>query len=673
MFFHENPPLRHEPFKYKKQSAKTHRALKYRAEIDGLRSVAVLPVILFHAGYPSFSGGYIGVDVFFVISGFLITSIISSEMEKDTFTIARFYERRVRRILPALFVVLLSALPFAWLWLMPTDLKDFTTSLWSVIYFGSNFLFWKKTDYFQTAAELKPLLHTWSLSVEEQFYIFYPPILIYSRRFGQKFMFSCLIFLFSASLIAALWGGNNAPMAAFFLLPHRGWELLAGALAAFYLRSQKALFPLIWGNVFSILGIALVLLSIFTYDSQTPIPGRAALVPVIGTVLILLFSNEGNLIGKVLSAKPFVWVGLVSYSAYLWHQTIFALFKQRFGWHLFDVYTPALIVLTLGLAIISYWFIERPFRKQFTLKQLTVAMASCFILTAGAAAFFNGAINDNKMNIPSYRWAVSSADPELLSYVERRDVVMECSPSFPELGFRQCDFGDVSQPKRLVLWGDSLGAALLYGLDKIAKEKGIGGTAFLADGCPPVLGLRNTMVPQCTEATNSEILNRIKLKSDFKSVLIVGNIVGAMHATNVQIEHNPTSPAIVHDRIAATASELRSYGAKTYILEQGPIFPQNISQYVLQNLRRDRDNVPISVSRASHAASVADVKVLSDSVDVYIGMEDFYCNEIFCSSFDRDGKMIVWDTMHPTKYCSIKIAQHVMDLVARSTPWSTEN
>jgi peptidoglycan/LPS O-acetylase OafA/YrhL len=618
---------------------------------------------MYHAGYAYFCGGYVGVDVFFVISGFLITSIIFEEMENKTFTIAKFYERRARRILPALFFVLLCSIPFAWRWLMPSDLKDFTESLWSVLYFGSNFLFWRKTDYFQTAADLRPLLHTWSLSVEEQFYIIYPPILMYLRRFGPKFVLICLTSLLLASLFTAQWGVNNAPRAAFFLLPHRGWELLVGALAALYYRSRRAPLPLVLNTVFSLLGIALIFLPVFIYDGRTPFPGKAALVPVVGAGLILLFSDENNLVGRALSARPLVWIGLISYSAYLWHQVIFALFKQRFGSQLFDSYAPLLIAIAFGLACVSYWLVERPFRRRATVTQLIAVMTSCCIVAAAAGVVFEEVINRDKMLVPSYRMAVSLASPELLSYVERRDVEMECSPDVVEFGFRQCKFGDASQPKQLALWGDSLGAALLYGLDQIGKERGIGGMAFLADGCPPVLGLRNTIVPQCTIATNGEILKRIEQDPDFKRVLIVGNMIGAMHAPNVKIDNSPSSPAVVRERIATAASELRSRGKTTYLLEQGPSFPESVSQYEFENLRHGGDEPPLVVSRASHAAAVADVKVLRDVVDRYIGMESFYCDENSCSSYDRAGKMIVWDTVHPTRYGAIKIARHIIDVL----------
>ncbi|MGL4603794.1 MAG: acyltransferase family protein [Iodobacter sp.] len=209
--------------------------MKYRREIDGLRALAVLPVILFHAGFETFSGGFVGVDIFFVISGYLITTIILSELEQDKFSIVNFYERRARRILPVLFLVMLVCIPFAWLYLLPGDMKDFSQSLVAVSVSASNILFWRESGYFDTAAELKPLLHTWSLAVEEQYYFLFPLFLMLFWKLGKRWIVVTLGLLFVISLTVAQWAAYAKPTAAFFLLPTRGWELLIGAFAAFYL------------------------------------------------------------------------------------------------------------------------------------------------------------------------------------------------------------------------------------------------------------------------------------------------------------------------------------------------------------------------------------------------------------------------------------------------------
>lgn len=208
--------------------------MNYRREIDGLRALAVLPVILFHAGFQTFSGGFVGVDVFFVISGYLITSIILKEKQAGTFTLIGFYERRARRILPSLFVVMFVCSIFSWLWLLPSDMKMFSQSLVAVPAFASNILFYLTSSYFEPAAELKPLLHTWSLSVEEQYYVLYPIFLLIAWRVDKRWAVAILILLTGMSLAAAQYASATNPAFAFFLLPTRGWEILIGALVGFY-------------------------------------------------------------------------------------------------------------------------------------------------------------------------------------------------------------------------------------------------------------------------------------------------------------------------------------------------------------------------------------------------------------------------------------------------------
>jgi peptidoglycan/LPS O-acetylase OafA/YrhL len=208
--------------------------MKYRKEIDGLRALAVLPVILFHAGFTTFSGGFVGVDIFFVISGYLITTIIVDEMEKGKFSLFNFYDRRARRILPALFFVMLCTLPFAWFWMLPRDLKSFSESLVAVPLFASNILFYLTSGYFDTASVLKPLLHTWSLAVEEQYYVLFPLFLMLAWKLGKKWIISLLLLIAIVSLLAAQWGSPTHPSFTFYLLPTRGFEILIGALISFY-------------------------------------------------------------------------------------------------------------------------------------------------------------------------------------------------------------------------------------------------------------------------------------------------------------------------------------------------------------------------------------------------------------------------------------------------------
>ncbi|MDC1499595.1 acyltransferase [Amylibacter sp.] len=333
--------------------------MKYRAEIDGLRALAVVPVILFHAGFELFSGGFVGVDVFFVISGYLITTILIEDIENKRFSIVNFYERRARRILPALFFVMLVCIPFAWMWMLPNQMKDFSQSLVAVSLFASNILFWRESGYFDAAAEEKPLLHTWSLAVEEQYYVLFPIFLIFAWRFGKNRVFWMIVVMSVISLMLSEWGWRNKATANFYLAPTRAWELFSGSIAAFVVQKygvQK-------NNLLSLIGLAAIIFSIFCYDETTPFPSVYALVPVLGVVMLVLYADKETLAAKLLSTKGFVGVGLISYSAYLWHQPLFAFARIRSLEHPSVSLMLSLTLASLALAYFSWRYIEKPFRK----------------------------------------------------------------------------------------------------------------------------------------------------------------------------------------------------------------------------------------------------------------------------------------------------------------------
>jgi peptidoglycan/LPS O-acetylase OafA/YrhL len=333
--------------------------IAHRPEIDGLRAIAVIPVILFHAGFQTFSGGFAGVDVFFVISGYLITSIIMKDIEARRFSFADFYERRARRILPALFVMLALCLPFAWAWIFPVELKGFSTSLVSVCLFSSNILFWRQADYFDVSSELKPLLHTWSLAVEEQFYVVHPIILLLLVRFAR----SRLRLILSASALASLFLSQYLsvayPSLNFYLLPTRAWELLAGGLCALTLTSERR-----GSNALGLLGLGLLLVSIFALSDQTPMPSFYGLIPVLGTCLIILCARQGTYVARLLSIRPVVLIGLISYSAYLFHQPVLVFARIRSQGPLSTSAIFLLILLIFAAAYLSWRFVEMPWRTR---------------------------------------------------------------------------------------------------------------------------------------------------------------------------------------------------------------------------------------------------------------------------------------------------------------------
>ncbi len=351
--------------------------MKYRSEIDGLRTVAVLPVILFHAGFETFSGGFVGVDVFFVLSGYLITTLIAAEMAEGRFSIRRFYERRARRILPALYFVMLVTLPIAFHLMLPDEFASFCHAFLSVIFFGSNIYFWRTTDYFARAAEENPLLHTWSLGVEEQFYIFFPLILLLLWRLGRRSVFWGVAALTLGSLALSEVAWRVAPVPNFFLLPTRAWELGLGALAALWLREPGRIAPPPRvADALALIGLAMVLGSVFLYSPATPFPSVYALLPTVGTVLVVLYGRPGAPAGWLLSLRPMVFLGLISYSAYLWHQPLLAFARLSS----FGPPSPALMLglsaLSIVLAALSWRFVEQPFRNRTRMPAATIWRAS---------------------------------------------------------------------------------------------------------------------------------------------------------------------------------------------------------------------------------------------------------------------------------------------------------
>ncbi|MDQ8699854.1 acyltransferase family protein [Hyphomicrobium sp. LHD-15] len=373
----------------------------YRPEIDGLRAIAVLSVIFFHAGIPGFSGGYVGVDVFFVISGYLICSIVVGELRSDTFSFAKFYERRARRILPALFVMLLASAAVAPLVLLPNDMLDFSRSLTHVIPFLSNTYFYDQRGYFETAAELKPLIHTWSLAVEEQFYVVLPIAAWALWRWHKSFLLPALVIAAAASLAYSQYSVSADPHAAFYLTTSRAWELLAGAILAVFTKQRNL--PAQPSQAGGAAGLMLIVFAVFFFDQTVAFPGLNAVVPVAGALLVLHYGAPQTAVGQLLGSKLAVGIGLISYSAYLWHQPLFAFARHLTltepGLPIFAV----LIAATLALAFLSWRYVEQPFRRGTIDRRGIVAVAvaaSVFLFSVGMA----GTVSDGYARLYQASW-----------------------------------------------------------------------------------------------------------------------------------------------------------------------------------------------------------------------------------------------------------------------------
>lgn len=426
----------------------------YRPDIDGLRSLAVLPIVLYHAGVAGFGGGFVGVDIFFVISGYLITRIIYSEIQKQSFSILKFYERRARRILPALFFMCLFTIVASWYLLLPTDFRDFSLSLFWTMLFSSNIHFWQEAGYFAGPSEFKPLLHTWSLAVEEQFYLFFPISLVLVARYLTRHINLFILLSFIASLLMSIWGVENKPDATFYLFPTRAWELLLGSMLALNMVpiSENRLLQ----NMLAFTGVTLILWSIFVYTVETQFPGLNALLPCFGTAMII-YSNSKfqTLIGKILSIKPFVFFGLISYSLYLWHWPLIVFLKYQLDRPFNPSETILILLVSIIMAIISWKYIEQPFRHPSQVRpQKQFYYASCFVALTFSIFAVVGHYN---LGFPG-RWPDNVLQYEkagVNTYARNR----VCSAISPEmvLNGKLCSLGphNLNAPS-FIIWGKSV-------------------------------------------------------------------------------------------------------------------------------------------------------------------------------------------------------------------------
>jgi len=461
---------------------------RYRADIDGLRAVAILPVILFHAGFGVFSGGFIGVDVFFVISGFLITSIIAGEVAEKRFSIVAFYERRVRRIFPALFALLAFAYAAAWLLFMRQDFEDFGKSVMAATFFCSNILFYDEAGYFDGPAEMKPLLHTWSLSVEEQFYIAFPPLLMLLAARGSRRVGSVIAALAALSLLVSSWAVRDAASAAFYLPHSRAWELLLGSLLA--LKVFPELRPRWAREALGLAGLASIGWGVFTFSSQTPFPGPNALFPCVGTALLIHTGNEeaDTLAARLLAFRPLVAIGLISYSLYLWHWPLLVFAEYLKIDELTPVESASVLVAAIVISIASWRYVEQPFRRRdgaFPRRRLfrwagaamTAALAAGLLVDLGEG--LPARLSAEVARIDAFEDSLSSRHDECLAdeghWIEPRE---------------GCVFGAESMPPRTVVWGDSHANAMIEGIGSVAAEHGQSVQLLVYAGCPPVIGLR---------------------------------------------------------------------------------------------------------------------------------------------------------------------------------------
>jgi len=498
----------------------------YRPDIDGLRAVAVLLVLAYHIGTRFAKGGFIGVDIFFVISGYLISKILLKELEQDRFSIAAFYVRRVRRIAPALVAVLVVTTLFAYFTLLPSELKEFSWSLIAAVFSVSNFFFWSQAGYFDALASSKPLLHTWSLAVEEQFYLFFPLLLAFVFRRNRKWVMPMVVALAASSFLFSLWAVKFYPNLAFYWPLPRIWELMCGTCLA--IGAVPSIRSPLGRNAASLLGFSLIVYSGTLYTVATPFPGFAALAPCLGTALIIAAGTHGTtLVNRLLSLRPVVFLGLISYSLYLWHWPVIVFNSLGVGTEGLSLNVRKVLIATVSIVLgtLSWRFVERPFRsgvkgtpnsRIFAVAGICAAVptlvACIFLISGGMKSRFP----PRAIEVASYlenpeagdRWhyRIGSCFITSLTY-------------FKDFDQSTCLTPDPTKPNYLI-FGDSHAAHLYYGLaTEFPQDHMLQATA---SGCMPFIKQVVHARPDCAEIVDL-VLKDYLPKSHLKAVLLGAN------------------------------------------------------------------------------------------------------------------------------------------------------
>lgn len=496
--------------------------ISYRPDIDGLRAIAVSSVVFFHAFPGSVSGGFIGVDIFFVISGFLITNILAQDLISNKFNLGKFYSRRVLRLFPALVCILIFSIAVAWLIFVADEFKIFGSHLSGASIFISNFIYWSEVGYFDSAAELKPLLHLWSLAIEEQFYIFWPLILWACYRAKISLLLITII-LFIASFclgLHELYIKQNL-IAAFYAPWTRFWELLAGSLLALSLpMKMKMSLAKIQSNkqvrsILSIIGLGLIMLSAFSFSAGDPFPGWRAFIPVLGTVLLIMAGSSALINQRILSNRFLVWLGLISYPLYLWHWPVLSFLRITSVGEPTNLLKVTALMLSIALAYLTYRFIEKPIRFGGA-KHFPPILITCLAVLGllgqwiiNNKGFASRPINLNNLAVNAalkYDWKTAFRHQQCFLDAEN-----SLSNSFDVT----CSAVKEKTFPTVVLWGDSHAASLYQGLLENSKQYGFNLIQFTSSGCPPVLNFSISKRPECIKINNKVLSDLRRIKPDF--------------------------------------------------------------------------------------------------------------------------------------------------------------
>lgn len=544
--------------------------MKHVAEIDGLRAIAVLAVLLFHFGFESLSGGYAGVDVFFVISGYLITLIILHDVSHDRFSFMHFYEKRIRRLFPALFATVAVSSLVAFLLFMPDEFEEFGQSMISSTLYISNVFFWLKSDYFSGPSELKPLLHTWSLSVEEQFYLIFPLLAWLTLKRSIHAFLVLVVSLILLSFVGSLLLIDNAPSAVFYLAPLRFWELLAGSLVACLVFLNKA--PVqSWKPLMAYAGLALIIVPLFLLDEQSQFPGMAALPSCLGTMLIIWAGSHESMVARFLRLPAMRFVGKISYSLYLWHWPIVVFYGYWIirEFQFADKLVMALITFLIGW--FSWRFLETPFRlhaqHEYRPKRVYAAtlVSSVLVFLVGSAIWQTDGLPERFPGI----------DIEAISQSREAGQQMPCfmsrEESFVVWQADLCLLDSPESEQTVLLWGDSHAFHLVAGLQANQDRLPFDVLLYTSAGCPPVLNQHLAGRPNCF-ANNQHALKLIE-SHQINKVILAGNWRFAEKVEKLNIEG-----------LSQTVEALKQMDVDVTVVNQLPLYAISNPQYLAARL-----------------------------------------------------------------------------------------
>ncbi|WP_372835997.1 acyltransferase family protein [Puniceibacterium confluentis] len=562
--------------------------LPYHPEIDGLRAVAVLAVVLYHFGLPILDGGFVGVDIFFVISGYLIGGILWREYwDRGTLNLWRFYIRRFRRLAPAFFVMALVTTLVGWALMLPFEFREYGKTLIASVVYLSNVYFYRGAGYFDSASDQKPLLHTWSLSVEEQFYVFLPLVILLLARHGALLL-PVLTAVCAASFAASALFSDTMPVAAFYLFPFRAWELLSGVVLAIWMQRRER--PALRSVPMSWLGLLFVFAAVVAIQPGPGFPGVQALLPVAGTLLILANLSAPSAVNRWLRHPVPVFFGLISYSLYLWHWPVLVLSLYLRGQYANPVEPAVWMALSVGLAYLSWRYIEQPVRQASRLSGVSVlgtaALASSVLLALGSLVYLRDGLPGRFR--PEARVQITAAGDFLQDWSRCR-----VADKGPLSGLEVCPIGPEGAPQVLV-WGDSHVRAFKEGLDQAAWQAGTPGLILWHAGCPPVFDLRKvenaaTLAQDtaCTQA-NLQIKQAFGRMDELRRVLLIarwsyyatGRGVGldaanriALYPTTGPLNLDLTQSELLARALRNTVAHLHQHFDEVDVLRQVPEIP----------------------------------------------------------------------------------------------------